>query len=92
MACLGGHRLTKDTDTMLTQNERIVVEAIRKAPSVTIIIPGDGMSGDCRIKISSKSVSHDVAIAVQSYFNSCGISEDVHMPRPRRHYDRRYLR
>ncbi len=47
------------------------MEAIRNAPSVTIVIPGyDGVTGETRIKLASKKVSHDVAIAVQSHFNS----------------------
>ena len=54
---------------MLTRNDRILVEAIRNAPSVTIVIPGyDGITGETRIKVSSKKVSHDVALAVQSHF------------------------
>ena len=44
------------------------MEAIRNAPSVTIVIPGDGKTGDTRIKIANKKVSHDVALAVQSHF------------------------
>ena len=54
---------------MLTKNERIIVEAIRNAPSVTIVIPGyDGITGETRIKVNSKKVSHDVALAVQTHF------------------------
>lgn len=53
---------------MLTRNERIIVEAIRNAQSVEIVIPGDGRTGSTRIKIASKKVSHDVALAVQSHF------------------------
>ena len=56
---------------MLTRNERIIVEAIRNAPSVTIVIPGyDGVTGETRIKLASKKVSHDVVLAVQSHFVS----------------------
>lgn len=56
---------------MLTRNERILVEAIRNAPMVKIVIPGyDGITGDTVIKVASKKVSHDVAIALQSHFNS----------------------
>ncbi len=65
---------------MLTRNERLLIEAIRKAPSVTIIIPGDGICGDCQIKISSRTVSHDVALAVQSHLNSCSNSERPEIP------------
>ena len=54
---------------MLTRNERILVEAIRQSPCVEIVIPGyDGITGDTRIKIRSRKVSHDVALAVQSHF------------------------
>ena len=56
---------------MLTRNERIIVEAIRNAPVVEIVIPGyDGVTGVTRIKVASKRVCHDVAIAVQSHLNS----------------------
>lgn len=54
---------------MLTRNERIIVEAIRNAPTVEIVIPGyDGVTGTTRITVNSKKVCHDVALAVQSHF------------------------
>ena len=71
---------------MLTRNERIIVEAIRNAPSVTIVIPGDGMTGDTRIKIANKKVSHDVALAVQSHF--VNLSRIVGVGTPNNHYRR----
>lgn len=53
----------------LEKNERILVEAIRQSPVVEIVIPGyDGVTGDCRIKIRSKKVCHDIALAVQSHY------------------------
>ena len=60
---------------MLTRNERVLVEAIRRADTITIIVPGDGRTGDGRIRIQSKTVSHDVAIALQTHFNNCGVDE-----------------
>ena len=55
---------------MLTRNERILVEAIRQAPIIEIVIPGyDGITGETRIKVASKTMSHDVSIALQSHFN-----------------------
>lgn len=57
----------------LEKNERILVEAIRQSPVVEIVIPGyDGMTGDCRIKIRSKKVCHDIALAVQNHLNNVG--------------------
>ena len=57
------------------------MEAIRNAPSVTIVIPGyDGVTGVTRIKLARKKVSHDVAIAVQSHFNSVKIRGGVYLP------------
>ncbi len=57
----------------LEKNERILVEAIRQSPVVEIVIPGyDGVTGDCRIKIRSKKVCHDIALAVQNHLNNVG--------------------
>lgn len=56
---------------MLTNNERILVEAIRSSPVLEIIIPGrDSRMGDTYITIKNKKACHDVALAVQSYFRS----------------------
>lgn len=54
---------------MISRTERILVEAIRRSPMVTIVIPGDDGCGDTRIKVANRLFSHDVAIALQSYFN-----------------------
>lgn len=54
---------------MISRTERILVEAIRQAPVVTILIPGDNGCGNTRIKVANRLFSHDVGIALQSYFN-----------------------
>ena len=54
----------------LANNERIPVEAIRSAERITIEI-NDGSIGFGRIDTPEKKrLRHDIAIAVQSYFNS----------------------
>lgn len=47
----------------LSSNERIVVEAIRRADRIRIEF------GDSRLVVPGKEFAHDVAIAVQKYFN-----------------------
>lgn len=48
----------------LSSNERILVEAIRRAGRIRLEF-GDGI-----IVVPGKEFAHDVAIAVQKYFNS----------------------
>lgn len=48
---------------MLEKSLRIVVEAIKRQPYITIELP----TGD-RIKVTGKKVAHDVALAVQDHF------------------------
>lgn len=50
---------------MLDKSLRIVVEAIKKQPYITIELP----SGD-RVKVLGKKVAHDIALSVQDYFNN----------------------
>ena len=47
----------------LSSNERIVVEAIRRAERIRIDF------GDGALTVPGKEFAHDVAIAVQKYFN-----------------------
>ena len=55
---------------MLDNNDRVIVEAIRNAPRIKIIIDGGGNSEDTEIAFSpSKILSHDIALAVQSHYN-----------------------
>ena len=57
----------------LSNNERIIVEAIRNAPKVQIIVPGyDGKTGETRITVEDSKFSHDVAISLQSYYVNTG--------------------
>ena len=61
----------------LTSNERILVEAIRKAPRVQILIPGyAGKSGETRITVVDSKFSHDVALSLQSYYVNAGRLEN----------------
>ncbi len=54
---------------MLTRNERIIVEAIKEAPAIEIRLIDRGGS-DHTIRVSREKVfSHDIALAVQKYFN-----------------------
>lgn len=52
---------------MLTKNERILVEAIKKSDRITIRISES--VGSHYIEIKDKITKHDIAIALQSYFN-----------------------
>lgn len=47
----------------LSSNERIIVEAIRRAGRIRIEF------GDSGLVVPGKEFAHDVAIAVQKYFN-----------------------
>lgn len=47
----------------LSMNERILVEAIRRAGRIRLDF------GDGNIVVPGKEFAHDVAIAVQKYFN-----------------------
>lgn len=54
---------------MLNRNQRIIVEAIKKAPAIEIRLIDRGGS-DHYIRVSrEKGFSHDIAMAVQKYFN-----------------------
>lgn len=57
---------------MLSKNERILVEAIRQSQFIEIRLPDTTGGGECRMKFSSKSLCHDIALAVQSHFNRYG--------------------
>lgn len=48
---------------MITRNERIIVEAVRRASSMSIYFNG------VEIYVRNGEFSHDVAIALQSHFN-----------------------
>lgn len=48
---------------MITRNERIIVEAVRRASSMSIRFNG------VEIYVRNGEFSHDVAIALQSHFN-----------------------
>ena len=64
----------------LTSNERIVVEAIRNAPKVQILIPGyDGKTGETRVTIENKKFSHDVALSLQSYYVNTGSADKTEL-------------
>lgn len=52
---------------MLNDNQRRIVEGIRRCGAITIEA-GAGHSS-LELKIKDKDFSHDVAIAVQKYFN-----------------------
>ena len=50
---------------MLDKNDRVIVEAIRKASRLKLVIDGDSEIAFA----PSKALSHDIALAVQSHFN-----------------------
>lgn len=53
---------------MLDKNDRRIIESIRNAPRIKIII--EGGEYDQEITFSpNKTLSHDIALAVQSHYN-----------------------
>lgn len=65
---------------MITPNERRIIEAIRDAHEVKIIVDCDGGSTDIHLKVGGR-MPHDVAIALQSYLNN--MKRDKHDVRSR---------
>lgn len=53
---------------MLDKNERIIVEAIRNAPRIKIVIEGGAYPSEVPF-MPSKTLNHDIALAVQSHYN-----------------------
>lgn len=56
---------------MLSKDERILVEAVRRARSLEIHIPGTHgeESSVLSFKGAGRLLAHDIALAVQSYFS-----------------------
>jgi hypothetical protein len=52
---------------MITQNERKIVEAVKSVPR--LVIHFRDVTGSHNIEIKDKITKHDIAIALQSYFN-----------------------
>ena len=53
---------------MLDSNDRIIVESIRNAPRLKIVIIGGDYEGQIAFAPNRK-LNHDIALAVQSYYN-----------------------
>lgn len=55
---------------MLNKNDRAIVEAIKNASSITLLLDVGGGTRETEIAFSpSKILSHDIALAVQSHYN-----------------------
>lgn len=59
---------------MITRNERIIVEAVRRASSMSIRFNG------VEIYVRNGEFSHDVAIALQSHFNRVHKAQEYSKP------------
>ena len=53
---------------MLDKNDRIIIEAIRNASKIKIVIENKGEESQINFS-PSKILCHDIAIAVQSHYN-----------------------
>ena len=49
---------------MIDKTQRIVIEAIKRQPYLTIELP----TGE-RLKVTGKQVAHDIALSIQQHFN-----------------------
>lgn len=59
---------------MITRNERIIVEAVKRASSMSIRFNG------VEIYVRNGEFSHDVAIALQSHFNRVHKAQEYRKP------------
>ena len=53
---------------MLDKNDRAIVESIRNAQRIKIVVEGGVYSGTISFS-PSKTLNHDIALAVQSHYN-----------------------
>lgn len=53
---------------MLDKNDRVIVESIRNAQRLRIIVVGKEYNGEISFA-PSKRLNHDIALAVQSHYN-----------------------
>ena len=60
---------------MLNDNQRRIVEGIRRSGNIIIVANTDRAS--LELKIADKEFCHDVAIAVQKYYNAKNNRKDA---------------
>ena len=53
---------------MRPNNDRVIIEAIRNAPRIKIVIEGGAESSEVSFA-PSRILAHDIALAVQSHYN-----------------------
>lgn len=54
---------------MLTDNQRRVVEGVRRCGSITVVADDARTRTSFEVRIKDKGFSHDIAIAIQKWYN-----------------------